>query len=57
MFLPEGPRFDEEERREIAKAVIIAGLSAAVAKLVEWGAEWVKDRVKPREGQDGDGGV
>ena len=58
MFLPEGNGFDEQERREIAKAVVIAGLSVAIAKLVEWGAEWVKTKVKARaEEQDGDGGV
>lgn len=60
MFLPgqSGHPFSEDERREIAKAVVIASLSAVAAKLVEWGAEWVKTRVKARaEEQDGDGGV
>lgn len=58
MFLPgqSGHPFNEDERREIAKAVVIAGLSAVAAKLVEWGAEWVKDRARAQAKEpEGDG--
>lgn len=35
--------------REVAKAVLIAALSALVTKLVEWGVEELRKRVDPPE--------
>jgi len=48
MFSPE-PSWDRSDTKEIGKAVLIAALSAFVAKLAEWGAERVQERFKKDE--------
>jgi hypothetical protein len=55
MFMPTPPLpFDSEDRRDIAKAVVIAAASAAIVKLVEWGVEALKERVSgPTSGAGG----
>ncbi len=40
------PSLDRDAGKAIAQAVIIAGLSAVVTKLVEWGIEAVRERVR-----------
>lgn len=52
------PRFDPDTRKEIGKAVAIAGLSALATKLVEWGVDearaWWKRRTSAEAaGKDG----
>jgi hypothetical protein len=41
------PGFSPDERREIGKAVVIAGLSVVVTKLAEWGMDLVRGAVTP----------
>lgn len=49
MFLPHPTRWDEDDTRELGKAVAIAAATALVAKLVEWGIDTIRDRLNPEE--------
>ncbi len=48
MFSP-GPSWDKGDTKEVGKAVLIAALSAFVAKLAEWGVEGIQERLKKDE--------
>lgn len=48
MFSP-GPSWDKGDTKEVGKAVLIAGLSALLTKLAEWGVEKVRERLKKDE--------
>ncbi|KKK53775.1 hypothetical protein LCGC14_3091390 [marine sediment metagenome] len=48
MFSPE-PSWDRSDTKEMGKAVLIAALSAFVAKLAEWGVEGIQERLKKDE--------
>jgi hypothetical protein len=46
------PRLDKKERDEIVKAVLIAAGGALVSKLIEWGVDALKERVRGQKADD-----
>ncbi len=41
-------RLTGDDGNEIAKAVLIAGLSALVTEIVQWGVEELREAIKPK---------